>query len=135
MYHTQTHNYVQIEESAKKPVEATSSGSDVLRLYNKWYEKVEPTEGTKEKGLFQKVKKAIKDRTVSLLYPNPLMSICLCSENIVLYLLSKVLRSPILVGHKLAQFWLFYNFSDLCRAVHMTWLIQVPPCQSLRKIW
>ncbi|XP_064391177.1 uncharacterized protein LOC135339010 isoform X2 [Halichondria panicea] len=54
-----------IEESAKKPVEATSSGSDVLRLYNKWYEKVEPTEGTKEKGLFQKVKKAIKDRTGS----------------------------------------------------------------------
>ena len=56
---------VQIEESAKKAVEATSSGSDVLRLYNKWYEKVEPAEDTKEKGLFQKVKKAIKDRTVS----------------------------------------------------------------------
>ncbi len=56
---------VQIEESAKKPVEATSSSSDVLKLYNKWYEKLEPAEDTKEKGLFQKVKKAIKDRTVS----------------------------------------------------------------------
>ncbi len=75
---------MQVEESAKKSVEAASSGAAILKLYNKWHEKLGEEETSEEgagggrvatnqskekKGLLSKVKASIsssKDKKVSL---------------------------------------------------------------------
>lgn len=39
-----------MEDSAKKSVESASSGSAILKLYNKWHEKLVTGEGGEEEG-------------------------------------------------------------------------------------
>lgn len=63
-----------MEDQAKKLVDGTNSGTDVLRLYNKWHEKVAGEEDLEldgsgslqehkeKKGLLQKVKNAIRGK-------------------------------------------------------------------------
>ena len=65
---------MQIEESAKKSVEAASNGAAILKLYNKWHEKASveeeeedgaggsrvSTSHTSKKGLLSKVKATIQ---------------------------------------------------------------------------
>lgn len=64
---------MQVEESAKKSVEGASHGSSILKLYNKWHEKLmgegEEEESTRvstnhankeKKGLLSKVKASIQ---------------------------------------------------------------------------
>ena len=69
---------MQVEESAKKSVEAASSGSAILKLYNKWHEKLMLDESGEDrvstsqvkKGLLSKVKASIqsgsKEKRVSV---------------------------------------------------------------------
>ena len=72
-----THTLAQIEESAKRSVEGASSGAAILKLYNKWHEKMllgesaggedsgrVATHSSKEKkGLLSKVKASIQKTT------------------------------------------------------------------------
>jgi len=70
-YCTTRASHTQIEESAKKSVEAATSSSSVLKLYNRWYENVEAGEGEGEKkGLLQRMKKTIKG--------NSRLEVCVC---------------------------------------------------------
>ena len=65
---------LQLEDSAKKSVEGASSGSAILKLYNKWQEKLVSEENrintpSKErKGFISKVKATIhsKDKRVCI---------------------------------------------------------------------
>lgn len=75
-YCTTRATHTQIEESAKKSVEAATSSSSVLKLYNRWYENVEAGEGEGEKkGLLQRMKGAIKG--------NSRPEVCVCVLNVV----------------------------------------------------
>ena len=80
--HYPTHaTHTQIEESAKKSVEAATSSSSVLKLYNRWYEKVEGGEGEGEgekKGLLQRMKGAIQKG-------NSRPEVCVCEHVMCLY--------------------------------------------------
>ncbi len=40
---------MQVEESAKKSVEAASNGGAILKLYNKWHERAVHEEGEEER--------------------------------------------------------------------------------------
>lgn len=64
---------LQVEESAKKSIEAASSGSAILKLYNKWHEKLAAesmeeegrtriASGKEKKGLLSKVKASIQSK-------------------------------------------------------------------------
>ena len=63
-------NTVQIEESAKRPIEGASSGSAILKLYNKWYNMLEEERASttalsntdSKKTLFGKVKASIQGK-------------------------------------------------------------------------
>ena len=58
--------FLQVEESAKKSIEGASNGSAIVKLYNKWHEKVEEGRTTKgsRKSLLSKIIKSKVRSTV-----------------------------------------------------------------------